>query len=139
MYANKGPFVTYTLHKCVFGRKSDKDLKKITPTVGIQQVFSNLLNIFSRLFMRRGYTATLDSAHMGELLAQVVTKAWEIIVIRTMQVNHCRPDTDLMKSDQTNMKKDTYECNLLFKTSCLSVLPYGRTITLLQPSQTTTP
>ena len=110
MCVTKGPLGTYMLHVRVYGGKNDTDLRKITRTVGTQQVFIKLLEIFLRPFMGRGCCATMDSAYIGELLAQVATNAWKINVVGTTQCNRCGPDKDLVKSERKMMKKGTYEC-----------------------------
>ena len=62
--------------------------------------------------MGRGCTCTMDSAYMGELLAQVATKAWKMNVVGITQSNRCGPDFALVKSERAKMKIGTYECNL---------------------------
>ena len=52
-----------------------------------------------------GCTATMDSAYMGKLLAQVPTKARKMDVVGTTQFNCCGPDVAaLVKSECANMK-----------------------------------
>ena len=69
MCVTKGPLATYMLHVRVYGGKTDEDIKKITTTVGTQQVFINLLEIFLEPFTGRRCVCTMDSAYMGKLLA----------------------------------------------------------------------
>ena len=71
------------LHVRVYGSKADEDIKKITHAVVTQQVFINLLEIVMEPFMGRDCTATMDSAYMGELMAQVATKGWKLNVVGT--------------------------------------------------------
>ena len=89
-----------------------KILKKITRTIGTQQVFINLLEIFLRLFMGRGCCATMDLAYMGKLLARVATKAWKMNVVGTIQCNRCGLNKHLVKSERNVTKKGTYTCKL---------------------------
>ena len=126
MCVTKGPLSTYLLHVRVYGGKNDEDLNKVTGTVGTVQKFINLLEMFLGPFMGRGCIVTMDSAYMGELLAQVATKAWKVNVISTAQVNRCGPDPNLVKAERSKMKPGTYECKFfVHKTSPLCVAPWA--------------
>jgi len=107
MCVTKGPLKSYMLHIRVYGGKTDSDIKKINPHVGSQQVFINLLEVFLEYYMGRGCTCTMDSAYMGELLAQVATKAWKMNVVGTTTSNRCGPDFALVKSERAKMKAGT--------------------------------
>jgi hypothetical protein len=68
-----GPLATYNFHVRVYDGRQDEDMNRRNKNVagkGIQQI-TNLLEEFFTDFMGRGHIATMDSAYMGELAAQV--------------------------------------------------------------------
>ena len=75
MCMTKGPLVTCMLHIRVYGDTTYEDIKTMTITVGTQQVFINLLEIFLKPVMGHRCVCTIDFAYMGTLLAQVAIVA----------------------------------------------------------------
>ena len=56
----------------------------------------------------------MDSAYMGQLLAQVARDVWQINVIGTTQANRCGPDHKLVKAEKKAMVVGSYESNFFF-------------------------
>ena len=84
---------SYMLHVRTYGGKHDKDLNQMSANTETTQKFINLLEEFlDPWFVGRGCCATMDSAYMGELLAQIATVAWKVNVLGTTQSNRCGPD-----------------------------------------------
>ena len=94
----KGPFCSYKLHVRTYGGKSDKDLdQKCTHTVTVQK-FVNLLDIILDDFKGKGHHITMDSAYMGDIMAQIGRYEWQINMVGTAQSDRTRvnvkPDVD---------------------------------------------
>ena len=66
------PLATYKLHVCTCSGREDEEMNRITKNVegNSKQKFINLLVFFAN-FMGCGHIATMASAYMGELAAQV--------------------------------------------------------------------
>jgi hypothetical protein len=107
-----GPLATYKLHVRAYGGREDEEMNKKTKNVEggkSKQKFINLLETFFADFMGRGHIATMDSAYMGELAAQVGREVWKLNMIGTSQVNRTSAGKEV-KAQRTKMKVGTYEC-----------------------------
>ena len=90
------------------------------------QKFINLLGEFLTDFMRRGCSCTMDSAYMGQLLAQVACKVWLVNVLGTAQIDRCGPDSKLMAAERKRIKVRSYESVFFYhKTKPLCVAIWG--------------
>ena len=90
-----------------YGGKSDDDLAQTTLYTGTTQKFINLLDEFLEDFKGKGHHVTMDSAYMGDALAQIGRSEWKINMVGTTQVNSVGAD---IKAQRKRMKKGTYEC-----------------------------
>ena len=59
--------------------------------------------------MGRGHIATMDSAYMGELAAQVGPEVWKLNMVGMSQVNRTGARAEV-KKQRIKMKVGTYEC-----------------------------
>ena len=102
-----GPLAGFKLHVRVYGGKTDEDLCKTTSYTGTTQKFINLLDEFLSEFKGLGHYATMDSAYMGDVMAQIGREAWKINMVGTTQSNRVGAD---VKEERKRMKVGTYEC-----------------------------
>ena len=101
------------------------------------QKFINLLGEFLVDFMGRGCSCTMDSAYMGQLLAQVARKVWKVNVVGTAQIESCGPDPAFVKEIRKAIKVRFYESVFFITNGYHFVRPFGETTILLLPYQTT--
>ncbi len=78
-----GKLALYKLHVRTYGGKSDEDLNKQSNHTRTIQKWINLLNEVLDDFKGKGHTVTMDSAYVGNILAQVGRYKWLINMIGT--------------------------------------------------------
>jgi hypothetical protein len=118
-----GPLASFKLHVRVYGGRKDEDMNKRSPNVAGKSVqkFINLLEAFFSDFMGRGHIATMDSAYMGELAAQVGREVWKLNMVGTSQCNRTGAGKEV-KAQRKKMKIGSYEgCFFQHKTLPLLV------------------
>ena len=71
------------------------------------QKFINLLDEFLEEFKGCGHHATMNSAYMGDVMAQIGWEVWKINMVGTTQTNRVGAD---VKEKRKRMKVGTYEC-----------------------------
>ena len=69
--AKFGPLASYKLHTRTYGRKTDKDMCQKAAHTGTTQKWVNLLDEVLHDYKGKGHCGTMDSAYMGDILAQV--------------------------------------------------------------------
>ena len=96
---------TYKLHFRTYGRKSDDHLGHTTVHTGTIQKWVNLLDEMLGEFKGKGHYVTMDSAYMGDILAQVGREEWKINMVGTAQANRTGA---AVKEAKKNMARGTY-------------------------------
>ena len=102
----EGPLASYKLFSRVYGGKSDDDLNKETENASTLQKWINLYNIMLHPFKGKGRGVTMDSAYMGDIMAQIGRYKWQINMVGTAQANRTGADAG---PDCKKMKKGTHE------------------------------
>ncbi|KAL3765170.1 hypothetical protein ACHAW5_008589 [Stephanodiscus triporus] len=101
-----GPLATYKLHARTFGGKSDEDLQ------------SRHINVVTT--QKWGHCVTMDSAYMGDIMAQIGREEWKMNMVGTAQSNRTGAN---VKDIVDKMKAGTYEsCFWQHNTKNLCVL-----------------
>jgi hypothetical protein len=104
----RGPMATYKLFVRAFGGKTDSDLAGRHLNCGTTQKWVNLYNIMLHPFKGRGHNVTMDSAYMGDIMAQIGRYEWMINMVGTTQSNRTGADVkDWLNSP--NLKIGSYE------------------------------
>ena len=62
---------TYKLHVRTYGGADDKDLANKSPHTVSLQKWVNLLDVILDSYKGKGHCVTMDSAYMGDIMAQV--------------------------------------------------------------------
>ena len=101
-----GPLATYKLHARTFGGKTDEDLQSRHENVVTTQKWVNLMDIILDEFKGNGHCATMDSAYMGDVMAQIGREEWQLNMVGTSQSNRVGAD---VKDVVDKMKVGTYE------------------------------
>jgi hypothetical protein len=86
-----GPLSTYKLHAWTFGGKTDKDLHYHHVDVVTTQRFDPMSIILDD-FKGKGHWVTMDSAYMGDIMAQIGHKEWQLYKVGTSQSNRVGAD-----------------------------------------------
>ena len=79
----EGPLSSYKLFARVYGGKSDGDLNKETENASTLQKWINLYNIMLHQFKGKGRGVTMDSAYMGDIMAQIGQSEWGMLILTT--------------------------------------------------------
>jgi len=82
-----GPLATYKLHARKFGGKMDEDLQSRHVNVAATQKWVNLMSLLIDDFKGNGHNVTMDSAYMGDIMAQIGRKEWKMNMVGTAQSN----------------------------------------------------
>ena len=106
MCVTDGPLSSFKVHVRTYGGATDEGLNHTTSYTGSTQKFINLLQIFLQDFMGRGHYVTMDSAYMGDLMAQIGREIWKCNLLGTCQSNRVGADIGPTKKA---MKRGTYE------------------------------
>ena len=101
-----GPLATYKLFARAYGGKSDGDLDHINDNTFTTQKWVNLYDIMLDPFKGEGRFVTMDSAYMGDIMAQIGHHEWGMNMVGTTNDNRTGADT---KDKKKGMKKCTYE------------------------------
>ena len=102
----KGPLATYKLHVRVYGGKSDEDLDQTHHNTASTQKWVNLYSEMLDAFKGEGHGCTMDSAYMGDIMAQIGRHVWKFNFIGTAQNNRTGAPAE---EDKKSMRKGTYE------------------------------
>ena len=78
-----GKLSTYKLHCRVYGGKSDEDLSKQHNNTATTQKWVNLFDEMLDAFKGKGHCVTMDSAYMGDIMAQIGHEEWQINMVGT--------------------------------------------------------
>ena len=81
------PLATYKLHARKFGGKMDEDLQSRHVNVAATQKWVNLMSLLIDDFKGNGHNVTMDSAYMGDIMAQIGREEWKMNMVRTAQSN----------------------------------------------------
>ena len=128
-----GLLATYKLHVRTYGGKSDEDISRTTSHTGSTQKWVNLLDEMLDEFKGKGHCVTMDSAYMGDILAQIGREEWKYNMVGTAQPTQTGA---LVKENVKDMARGTYDTvQFQHKKSRLS-LPSGPTTILCGPCQT---
>jgi hypothetical protein len=101
-----GPLATYKLHTQTFGNKTDEDLQSCHINVATMQKWVNLMSVLIDDFKGNGHNITMDSAYMGDIMAQIGRDEWKMIMVGTVQSNRTGAN---VKDVIDKMKVGTYE------------------------------
>ena len=103
----EGDLKTYKLYARVYGGAKDDDLsnKRHENTSNLQK-WINLYNLMLEPFKGKGRGVTMDSAYMGDIMAQIGRYEWNINMVGTAQTNRTGADC---AGTCKKMKKGTHE------------------------------
>ena len=101
-----GHLSTYKLHAHTFGGKMDDDLQSLHENVVTTQKWVNLMDVILDDFKGKDHCITMDSAYMGEVMAQIGCNEWQLNMIGTSQPNRVGVN---IKEIVDKMKIGTYE------------------------------
>jgi hypothetical protein len=101
-----GPLATYKLHARTFGGKTDENLQSRHENVVTTQKWVNLMDIILDEFKGKGHCVTMDSAYMGDVMAQIGREEWQLNMVGTSQSNRVGA---AVKDIVDKMKIGTYE------------------------------
>ncbi len=101
-----GHLSTYKLHAHTFGGKMDDDLQSLHENVVTTQKWVNLMDVILDDFKGKDHCITMDSAYMGEVMAQIGCNEWQLNMVGTSQSNRVGSN---VKEYVDKMKIDTYE------------------------------
>ena len=83
-----GLLAGYKLHARTFGGKNDGDLGMLHDSCMTIQKWINLLLLMVDDYKGAGRYITMDSAYMGDIMAQVGREVWGMNMVGTVQCNH---------------------------------------------------
>jgi hypothetical protein len=101
-----GPLATYKLHARTFGGKTDDNLQSRHENVVSTQKWVNLMDIILDEFKGKGHCVTMDSAYMGDVMAQIGREEWQLNMVGTSHSNRVGAD---VKDVVDKMKVGTYD------------------------------
>ena len=105
-----GILTGYKLHARTFGGRSNGDLDMRHENVVTIQKWINLMSLMIDEYKGKGRYVTMDSAYMGDIMAQVGREVWGMNMVGTVQCNRSgAPDT---KVTTKKMKPGTYETTM---------------------------
>ena len=83
-----GPLAGYTLHAHTFGGKNGGNLGMLHDNCNtIQQWWINLMSIMIDEYTENGQYTTMDSAYMGDIMAQIGSEIWGMNMVGMVQMN----------------------------------------------------
>ena len=85
----------------MYGGKFDEDLNKAHVNTAGTQKFVNLFDDLLAAFRHKGHCVTMDSAYMGDIMAQIMRKIWGINALGTAQANRVGADVSEAKAELT--------------------------------------
>jgi hypothetical protein len=101
-----GDLASYKLFVRAYGSKSDGDLDHINDNTFTTQKWVNLYDIMLEPFKGEGRFVTMDSAYMGDIMAQIGRHEWGMNMVGTSNKIQVGADA---KERKKGMKKCTYE------------------------------
>ncbi|KAL7525224.1 hypothetical protein ACHAWF_001263 [Thalassiosira exigua] len=101
-----GDLSTYKLFARAYGGKTDGDLNHVHENTATMQKWVNLYDIMLDSFKGKGHCVTMDSAFMGDTMAQIGRYVWQINMVGTAAHNRTGANT---AEEKKNMKVGTYE------------------------------
>ena len=105
-----GMLAGYKLHARTFGGRSDGDLGMRHKNCETIHKWINLMSKMIDEYKNAGRFVTMDSAYMGDIMAQIGREVWGMNMVGTVQCNRSgAPDT---KVTTTKMKAGTYESTM---------------------------
>jgi hypothetical protein len=100
------PLTGYKLHARTFVRKNDSDLGMVHKNCASIQKWINLISLMLKDYKGQGRYMTMDSAYMGDIMAQVGREVWGMNMVGTVQCNRSGADTT---ETTKKMKPGTYD------------------------------
>ena len=97
---------SHKIYVRAYGRKSDEDLTQVCTHTGTVQKWINLLDNALENYKGKGHCVAMDSAYMGDILAQVNHSEWKINMVGTAQENCTGAE---VKEEMNKMKRGTYD------------------------------
>ena len=101
-----GPLRTFKLFVRAYGGASDMDLDQVHENVQSTQKWVKLYDIMLDGLKGEGRCFTIDSAYMGDIMAQIGRHEWKFNMIGTTNDNRAGADA---KDERKAMKKGTYD------------------------------
>ncbi len=101
-----GPLATYKLHAWMFGGKTDGDLQSCHINTITMQKWMNMMLVLLDDFKGKGRCITMDSACMGDIMAQIGRNEWKLNMVGTSQSNQMGTN---VKDVAEKMKPRTYK------------------------------
>ncbi len=83
----EGPLATYKLHARTFRGKTDGDLQSHHINTIRMQKWVNLMLVLLNDFKGKGHCVTMDSAYMGDIMAQIGRDEWKLNMVGMLQSN----------------------------------------------------
>ena len=110
-----GALSSYKLHCRVYGGASDEGLGKKHRLTGNVQKWISLYDEMLDEFKDEGHCCTMDSAYMGDTMAQIGREEWKVNMVGTAQSDRTGADVAEAKK---GMKVGTYE-SIMFQHNTL--------------------
>ncbi len=82
-----GPLAMYKLHAWTFGGKTDGDLQFRHINTITMQKWVNLMLVLLSNFKGKSHCITMDSAYMGDIMAQIGWDEWKLNMAGMSQSN----------------------------------------------------
>jgi hypothetical protein len=82
-----GPLATYMLHAWTFQGKTDGDLQSCHINTITMQKWVSLMLVLLDDFKGKGHCVTMESAYMGDIMAQISRDEWKLTMVGTSQPN----------------------------------------------------
>jgi hypothetical protein len=79
------PLATYKLHAWMFRGKTDEGLQFCHINAITMQKWVNLMSVLLNNFKGKGHCVTMDSAYMGDIMAQIGRDEWKFNMVGTSQ------------------------------------------------------
>ena len=89
----------------MYGGVSDEDLDKRHLNTAGTQKYVNLFDDLLAAFRGNGHCVTMDSAYMGDIMAQILRNEWKINAVGTAQANRVGAD---VKEALKGLRKGKY-------------------------------
>ena len=101
-----GPLATNKLHARTFGGKTDNNLQSRHINVVMMHTWVNFVSPLLDNFKGKGHCVTMDSAYMGDIMAQIGQEEWKMNMVGTAQSNQTGAN---LKDTIDKMKVGTYK------------------------------
>ena len=111
----KGPLHSYKLFARGYGGADDEDMNKHNPGTVTKLKMVSLYDLMLHPCKHIGCCVVMDSAYMGDAMAQVGCEIWEINMTGTVQSNRiCDGSLGVEAIQQKEIQKETHE-SLLYQ------------------------